>query len=102
MLQPEFFSKDQVSAIIEILEEKRLLLHLFEKEQINKSGVIISIGGENATGQLQSFSVIKTTYTIGHMEGSLGVIGPKRMPYPFLVSAVDYTAKLLGQMYSTQ
>lgn len=102
MLQPEFFSKDQVSAIIEILEEKRLLLHLFEKEQINKSGVIISIGGENATGQLQSFSVIKTTYTVGHMEGSLGVIGPKRMPYPFLVSAVDYTAKLLGQMYSMQ
>ena len=36
---------------------------------------------------------------MGHLEGSLGVIGPKRMPYPFLVSAVDYTAKLLGQMY---
>jgi heat-inducible transcriptional repressor len=101
VVQPEFFSKDQVSAIIEILEEKKLLLHLFEKEQANKSGVMISIGGENAEGQLQSFSVVKTKYQVGHMEGSLGIIGPKRMPYPFLVSAVDYTAKLLGEMYST-
>ena len=102
VLQPEFFSKDQVSAIIEILEEKRLLLHVFEKEQAGNSGVIISIGGENAEGQLQSFSVVKTKYRVGHLEGSLGVIGPRRMPYPFLVSAVDYTAKLLGRMYSSK
>jgi len=101
MMQPEFFSRDQVSGIIEILEEKKLLLHLFERERAGKSGVVISIGGENKEGQLQSFSVVKTQYHLGHMEGTLGVIGPKRMPYPFLVSAVDYTAKLLGQMYST-
>jgi heat-inducible transcriptional repressor len=102
MVQPEFASRDHLGAIIEILEEKHLLLHLFEKEQLNKSGVIISIGGENAEGQLQSFSVVKTKYHVGHLEGTLGVMGPKRMPYPFLVSAVDYTAKLLGQMYATK
>lgn len=101
MVQPEFFSRDQVSGIIEILEEKKLLLHLFEMEQASQSGVVISIGGENKEGQLQSFSVVKTQYQLGHMEGTLGVIGPTRMPYPFLVSAVDYTAKLLGQLYST-
>jgi heat-inducible transcriptional repressor len=101
MVQPEFFTRDQVSGIIEILEEKKLLFHLFENEQASKSGVVISIGGENADGQLQSFSVVKTKYHVGHLEGTLGVIGPKRMPYPFLVSAVDYTAKLLGQLYST-
>jgi heat-inducible transcriptional repressor len=101
VVQPEFFSKDQVSGIIEILEEKKLLLHLFEKGDANNPGVIISIGRENEDGQLQSFSVVKTRYQVGHLEGTLGVIGPKRMPYPFLVSAVGYTAKLLGEMYST-
>ena len=100
MTQPEFFSKDRVGAVIEIFEEKKLLMHLFETEQTNKSGVIIMIGGENRDGQLKSFSIIKTKYHVGHMEGSLGVVGPKRMPYPFLVSAVDYTAKLLGELYS--
>ncbi len=100
MTQPEFFSKDRVGAVIEILEEKKLLMHLFETEPSSKPGVIVTIGGENEDGQMKSFSIIKTKYHVGSMEGSLGVIGPKRMPYPFLVSAVDYTAKLLGDLYS--
>jgi heat-inducible transcriptional repressor len=100
MTQPEFFSRDRVSAIIEILEEKKLLLHMFETESSKKSGVVIVIGGENQDGQLKSFSIIKTNYQVGNMVGSLGVIGPKRMPYPFLVSAVDYTANLLSDLYS--
>jgi heat-inducible transcriptional repressor len=100
MTQPEFFSKERVGAIIEILEEKKLLLHMFETEPAKKNGVVIIIGGENREGQLQSFSIIKTNYQVGNMTGSLGVIGPKRMPYPFLVSAVDYTANLLGDLYS--
>jgi heat-inducible transcriptional repressor len=99
MTQPEFFSKDRVGAVIEILEEKKLLMHLFETEHASKPGVIVTIGGENEDGQMKSFSIIKTKYHVGSMEGSLGVIGPKRMPYPFLVSAVDYTAKLLGNLY---
>jgi heat-inducible transcriptional repressor len=89
-----------VGAVIEMLEENKLLMHMFETEQSGKPGVIVMIGGENRDGQLKSFSIVKTKYHVGHMEGSLGVIGPKRMPYPFLVSAVDYTAKLLGELYS--
>jgi heat-inducible transcriptional repressor len=100
MTQPEFFSRERMSAVFEMLEEKKLLMHLFETEQSGKPGVIVMIGGENIDGQLKSFSVVKTTYHVGHMEGSLGVIGPKRMPYPFLVSAVDYTARLLGELYA--
>jgi heat-inducible transcriptional repressor len=100
MTQPEFFNRDHVGAVIEILEEKKLLMHMFEPEHAGKSGVIVMIGGENREGQLNSFSVVKTKYNVGNMEGTLGVIGPKRMPYPFLVSAVDYTAKLLGELYS--
>lgn len=101
MLQPEFFNRERISALIEILEEKRLLLHLFDSPQEeDKSGIIISIGGENQGEQLQSFSVIKTVYQVGSMTGSLGVIGPKRMPYPYLVSTVTYTARLLGELYS--
>ncbi|KMQ52690.1 Heat-inducible transcription repressor HrcA [Chitinispirillum alkaliphilum] len=101
ILQPEFFTREGVGAVIEILEEKRLLMHLFESlQQSSPSGVVISIGGENRQNQLQSFSIIKTSYQVGSMSGSLGVIGPKRMPYPQMVSAVTYTAKLLGELYT--
>ena len=99
LLQPEFFNRERVGAVIEILAEKKLLMHLFETEK-NDGRVLISIGGENQENQLQSFSIIKTCYKMGSMVGSLGVIGPKRMPYPFLVSAVEYTARVLGELYS--
>ncbi|NLW30977.1 MAG: heat-inducible transcription repressor HrcA [Fibrobacter sp.] len=99
LLQPEFFSKDRIGAVIEILEEKKLLMHLFDTSH-DKTGIVITIGGENQKGQLQSFSIIKTNYNIGGMVGSLGVIGPKRMPYPYLISVVEYTAKVIGELHS--
>ncbi len=101
MLQPEFFSRERICALIEILEEKTLLMHLFDPpEQTGQSGIVISIGEENQGNQLHSFSIIKSAYQVGNLTGSLGVIGPKRMPYPYLVSTVTYTARLLRELYS--
>ena len=97
LLQPEFFDRNRVGTVIEILEEKNLLMHLFETCGDDNS-VVVSIGGENSSGQLESFSIIKTKYHVGNMVGSLGVIGPKRMPYPQLISAVKYTASVLGEV----
>lgn len=99
LLQPEFFNREHIGVIIEIVEEKRLLMHLFETPQ-NERRTLISIGEEIPEENLQSFSIIKTNYQVGNLMGSLGVIGPKRMPYPFLVSAVEYTAKVLGELHS--
>lgn len=100
LLKPEFFNKKDVSAIIEILEEKNLLMHIFGEERKGSNRVSVSIGGEIEKGKFSSFSIVKTMYRIGNMQGCLGVIGPKRMPYPFLISAVDYTSKVLGELYS--
>ncbi|HEX3018769.1 MAG TPA: heat-inducible transcriptional repressor HrcA [Chitinispirillaceae bacterium] len=99
LLQPEFFNRENVGVVIEIVEEKRLLMHLFETPH-NEKKILITIGGEIPEENLQSFSIIKTNYKVGNMVGSLGVIGPKRMPYPFLVSAVEYTARVLGEIRS--
>jgi heat-inducible transcriptional repressor len=100
MLQPEFVDRDKMGAVIEMLGEEKMLMHLFEENDYNSGKVVISIGGENRNGVFESFSVLKTGYTVGSLQGALGIIGPKRMPYPLLVSAVDYTAKVLGELHS--
>lgn len=100
ILKPEFFNKEQAGSIIEILEEKKTLMHMFEGDWTNDKGVVVSIGGEMEDGKFESFSVVKRTYQIGSMQGTLGVIGPKRMEYPLLIQAVDYTAKLLEDLYN--
>jgi heat-inducible transcriptional repressor len=100
LLKPEFFNRQQVGAIVEILGEKKLLMHVFERVNAKAGHVTVSIGGEIASGQFSSFSIVKTRYQLGNMEGSLGVIGPKRMPYPLLLAVVDYTARALGGLHA--
>lgn len=99
LLKPEFFNKEQVASIIEILEQKNLLMHMFGEEDEKSNRVIVTIGGEIEKGKFNSFSIVKTSYRLGHMKGALGVIGPKRMQYPLLISAVEYTSKVLGELF---
>lgn len=46
------------------------------------------------------FSLVTSTYQAGKVKGKIGVIGPTRMPYSKLISLVDYTAKVLGEVLS--
>ena len=46
-------------------------------------------------------SVVSAPYTVdGAVVGTLGVIGPQRMPYERMIQIVDITAKLLGNALS--
>jgi heat-inducible transcriptional repressor len=96
--KPEF--AHQIGAVVEVLEEKKLLMHLFDTGDDDRGRVRVSIGGEIEGGQFNSFSMMRARYKVGNLEGALGVIGPKRMQYPLLVAAVDYTAKTLSQLHA--
>lgn len=96
LAQPEFMNQRMIGTVMEFIEDKNVLVH-FLSRQGKGGGVSISIGGENESGQFRSFSIVSSGYKVGNMQGSLGVIGPTRMPYPKLISAVDYTARLLEE-----
>jgi heat-inducible transcriptional repressor len=100
LLQPEFFTKDGAEDVKQICEATDLLVDLVRAPDGEKAKAVITIGGELPRGALHSFSIIKTGYRVGALPGSLGVIGPKRMPYPFLISAVEYMARALSEMYA--
>jgi len=73
----------------EILE---LLSHSIEAEKIQ-----IFIGKESGYEVLDDWSLVTMPYALdGHLVGSLGVIGPIRMPYERVISAVDVTSRLLS------
>ena len=100
LLKPDFSSdKEKMSSIVEILDEKTLLMHVLGELAPSQREAVVTIGGEISSGQFSSFSVVKTGYTIGNMHGCLGIVGPKRMPYPYLVAAVEYTAQVLEEFY---
>jgi heat-inducible transcriptional repressor len=62
-------------------------------------GVQISIGSESEVQEMETCSLITSTYGCGgKVWGALGVIGPRRMNYSKVIPLVDYSAKLLTEI----
>jgi heat-inducible transcriptional repressor len=99
--QPEFKNEERLSSFIELLEQKKTLIELLAAKGVNE-GITITIGKEMDRGEIQSCSLVTSSYKTGDVKGIVGIIGPKRMRYAKLVSLVDYTAKLLSQILSKE
>ena len=66
-------------------------------------GVRIFIGGESKVVPFEDLSIVSRTYEVdGQVVGTLGVIGPTRMPYERMIRIVDITAKLVSNALSHQ
>jgi len=92
--QPEFGNPDRFKGIIELIEDRDIIVHLLKQRP---EGVSVTIGEENVRERLRDFSVITSTYRHGDATGTLGIIGPTRMNYSKLVALVDYASRLVSE-----
>ncbi len=84
----------------DLFEQKTQILHLLESSN-RAEGVQIYIGGESQMLPVEELSVVSTPYQInGKVVGTLGVIGPKRMPYEKMIQIVGITSKLVSNALS--
>ena len=61
----------------------------------------VFIGSENKCFEMQGVSLVIASYrSEGNIVGTLGVIGPSRMPYNTVIPLVDCTARVLGRLLS--
>jgi heat-inducible transcriptional repressor len=95
--QPEFENPERFQSIIELIEDKDIIVHILEKTG-DTNEIFISIGSENEDIKLNDYSLITKEYKIGETNGTLGIIGPKRMEYSKIVSIVDYMSKMISEM----
>ncbi|MBL7996736.1 heat-inducible transcription repressor HrcA [bacterium] len=94
--KPDFSESNDPFAIIRMLEEKSRFVDLLS-EQIEGGGVAVTIGGENDIKDMSGCSIVKANYRLGDVTGTVGVIGPKRMPYGKIIPLVRHTANLLDE-----
>ncbi len=99
ILQPEFENPKNFKQIIDLAEDKNLVIHIFENSAKADNEVFISIGNENEEEKLKNYSVVTTSYNAGEIKGNIGVIGPKRMNYARMISLLQYTSKLINEKY---
>ena len=86
--------------LFDVFEQKTQLMRLLEGSS-RAEGVRIFIGGESRVVPFEALSVVSSPYEVdGRVVGTLGVIGPTRMPYDRMIQIVDITAKLVGNALS--
>jgi heat-inducible transcriptional repressor len=87
---------EQLRALFDAITQKQEILNLLD-QALEADGVQIFIGKESGYQAFDDCSIITASYAVdGQLVGSLGVIGPTRMSYERVISAVDITAKLLS------
>jgi heat-inducible transcriptional repressor len=94
--QPEFSDPRSMRGIIELVEDKDIVVHLLSS-QATMRPVTISIGSENSDRRAKELSVLATDYKTATMSGKLGVIGPTRMDYSKLKSILEFTAETVNR-----
>jgi heat-inducible transcriptional repressor len=96
--EPEFSNLSIMTDLFRAFEEKATMVKLLDKCMEPKR-VQISIGSESEVQEMETCSVITSTYGCGgQVWGALGVIGPRRMNYSEVIPLVDYSAKLLTEI----
>jgi heat-inducible transcriptional repressor len=96
--KPEFANRDTLKGVMSMIERRTGLIELLRDSQDSGSGLVITIGAENRAREIQSCSVVTANYKAGTTTGTIGVIGPTRMPYGRLVSLVKYAARQLSKV----
>jgi len=82
--QPEYDDADKIKGIISKLEN----IELVKRIETDDKEINIFIGEENKFDD--DVTVIKTSYNVDGEEGTIAIIGPKRMEYDKVVSLLNY------------
>ena len=91
--QPEFSDADRIREIISKFEDQSLVNSIKEED----SGINIYIGSENNFDD--DVTVIKTKYVVDGEEGTIALIGPKRMDYDRVITLLNHINDNINKSY---
>lgn len=93
--QPEFMENPlTASQVLEVFEHSDNFINTLKSLNVGNE-IKAFIGEENILPQIQSCSIITTTYDINGFKGYVGILGPKRMRYPFNIAMLEQIKNLL-------
>ena len=96
--QPEFSRGQRMLTLMELVEQRRLV-GVAVPEGLEGPGVRVIIGQENKAEVIHDLSVVISRYGLpDEAVGTIGVIGPTRMPYAHAISTVGYLSSLMSRL----
>lgn len=88
---PELSDKQSAQEIISAFEEKQQLANIVTQTLADEEnrGIQVYIGNETPVQNMKDCSVVTATYELGEgMQGTIGIVGPKRMDYEHVMKTL--------------
>lgn len=98
---PELSDNGKASELIQTLEEKQTLAELVT-DTLNREerGIQVYIGNETPVQSMKDCSVVTATYDLGQgLQGTVGIIGPKRMDYENVMNTLKTLMDQLDDVF---
>ena len=99
---PELSDNERARELISAFEEKKPLVNLVAETMNSEenTGIQVYIGNESPMQNMKDCSVVTAAYELGDgMKGTIGIIGPKRMDYDRVVSALKTLTTQLDSIF---
>jgi len=94
--QPEFAYSQRMLALMKLVEHRNLL-RIIIPQGLDSHRAQVFIGKENKAEAIHDCSVVISRYGLPEEAvGTIGVIGPTRMPYAHTISVVSYLSTVLN------
>lgn len=98
--QPEFKDVDKMRFLIKMIEEKRKLLDIINRDFSQKTKVYI--GEELGCPEIKGCALVVASYSRKHKPGGkIAVLGPMRMEYRQIIPAVEYVSEVMSEILET-
>ena len=83
---------DSAKKFLRVVENENEIKHIINKiDEQTDSDIVFSIGDENKDENISDYSIIKANYHMPNgITASIGVVGPERMDYAKIASALKY------------
>ncbi|WP_405321490.1 heat-inducible transcriptional repressor HrcA [Frisingicoccus sp.] len=104
---PELGDREKASELLYMMEEKQTLGELIVDQQDSEDGtknpIQIYIGSEAPVSTMKDCSIVTAKYELGDgYEGTIGIIGPKRMDYKKVVGNLQTMMNQLDDIFKNK
>ena len=94
---PEFYDIDVARTVLSIIEDCSLMNKIFGKV-IGDEPVHVLLGPDVEIKYLEPCGMVFADFDSSSIKGNIGVIGPSRFDYPWIIPNVRYFGKLINEI----
>lgn len=94
---PEFYDIDVVREVLSVIDEFSRINSIFTKAG-GEEAIHILVGDDFDSDLFEALGMVFVDFSSPNLSGSLGVIGPSRLPYQSIVPTVRYFGSLITEI----